>query len=129
MSEKGKDFLIYLATGAVVAVAVFAMNMSRGYGILRCLCDGPFVASVFLLGIGGIKAARNQGTFDTVGFGLRSALDVAIPALRRDEKETMEQYRARKAQERKSSKGMLLAGLVYFLLSVLALVIYELAGG
>lgn len=129
MSEKGKDLLIYLATGAVIAVAVFAMNMSRGYGILRCLCDGPFVASVFLLGIGGIKAARNQGTFDTVGFGLRSALDVAIPALRRDEKETMEQYRARKAQERKSSKGMLLAGLAYFLLSVLALVIYELAGG
>lgn len=129
MSEKGKDLLIYLATGAVIAVAVFAMNMSRGYGILRCLCDGPFVACVFLLGTGGIKAARNQGTFDIAGFGLRSALDVAIPALRRDEKETLEQYRTRKAQERKSAKEMLLAGLVYLALALAALAVYELAGG
>lgn len=128
MSEKARDFLINLVTGTVIAVAVFTMNMNRGYDVLRCLCDGPFVASVFLLGIGGIKAARNQGTFDTVGFGLRSTVDVVIPSLRRDEKETMEQYRERKAQERRSSKGMLLAGLVYFLLSVLALVVYELAG-
>lgn len=127
MSEKVRDFLINLATGAVIAAAVFTMNMNRGYDILRCLCDGPFVAAVFLLGIGGIKAARNQGTFDIAGFGLRSAVDVLIPALRRDEKETMEQYQVRKAQERKSSKGMLLAGMVYLALSLISLAVYELA--
>lgn len=124
MSEKVRDILFNLVTGAVIAGAVFALNLNRGYLVLRCLCDGLFVAAVFLLGIGFIKLARNEGTFDTAGYGLRSALDVAIPALRRDEKETLEQYRERKARERRSSAGMLLAGLVYLILSLVALLLY-----
>ena len=129
MNEKLRDFLVNLATGAVIAVAVFALNMSREYGVLRCLCDGFFVAAVLLLGIGGIKAARNKGTFDVAGFGLRNVVDLTIPALRREEKEDLRQYQERKAMERKSSKGMLLAGLAHLVLAFLALALYELAGG
>ena len=127
MSEKARDFLANLITGAVVAVAVFAMNMGREYGVLRCVCAGLFVAAVFLLGIGGIKAARNGGTFDVAGFGLSTAINM-IPAFQR-EKEDIQQYRERKAGERKSSKGMLLAGVTYLALSMVALAIYELAKG
>ena len=71
MSEKVRDILLNLVTGAVIAGAVFALNLNRGYLVLRCLCDGLFVAAVFLLGIGFIKLARNKGTFDTAGYGLR----------------------------------------------------------
>ena len=129
MSARIRDFLLNLAVGAAVAAAVFALNMSREYGVLRCVCDGFFVAAVLLLGIGGIKAIRNKGSFDVAGFGLRHVVDITIPALQRDEKEDMQQYRERKALERKSSVGLLLAGGVYLVLSVIALVIYELAGG
>ena len=129
MSNKVRDFLINLVMGAAVAAAIFAMNLSREYGVLRSLCDGLFVAAVFLLGIGCIKAVRNKGGFDVAGYGLRSVVDMAIPVLRRAEKEDMQQYRERKAQERKSSVGLLLAGAVYLALSVIALVIFELAGG
>ena len=127
MSDRVRDFLVNLVTGAVVAAAVFILNLSREYPVLRCVCDGLFVAAVFLLGIGGIKAARNGGTFDIAGFGLSHVVGMAIPALRREEKEDVHQYRERKAQERKSSKGMLLAGVVYLALSLVALVIYEIA--
>ena len=129
MSGKIREFLILLAVGAAIAAAVFALNLSREYGVLRSLCDGLFVAAVFLLGIGGIKAARNKGTFDVVGFGVRHVVDITIPALRREEKEDMRQYQERKALERKPASGLLLAGLVYLALAVVALVVYELAGG
>lgn len=127
MSDKVRDFLANLVTGGVIAVAVFFLNLSREYTALRCVCDGLFVAAVFLLGIGGIKAARNGGTFDIAGFGLSHVVGMAIPALRREEKEDVHQYRERKAQERKSSAGMLLAGVAYLALSLVALAIYELA--
>lgn len=129
MSEKARDFLANLVTGGVIAVAVFALNLSREYGVLRCVCDGLFVAAVLLLGIGGIKAARNGGTFDVAGFGLSHVVGMAIPALRREEKEDIHQYRERKSEERKTSRGMLLAGLVYLALSLVALAIYELVKG
>ena len=129
MSAKVRDFLLNLAVGAAVAAAVFALNLSREYGVLRSLCDGFFVAAVFLLGVGGIKAARNKGTFDVAGFGLRHVVDMTIPAFRREEKEDLQQYRERKSMERKSSVCLLLAGGAYLALSVIALVIYELAGG
>ena len=129
MSVRVREFLINLAVGAVITGAVFALNLSREYGVLRCICDGFFVAAVLLLGIGGIKAARNKGSFDVAGFGLRHVVDMTIPALRRGEKEDMQQYRERKALERKSSVGLLLAGGVYLVLSVIALIVYELAGG
>ena len=55
------------------------------------------MAAVFLLGFGCIKAVRNKGSFDVAGFGLRHVVDITIPALRRAEKEDMQQYRERKA--------------------------------
>ena len=129
MSDRLRELLIYLAVGAVVTAAVLALNLSREYGALRSLCDGFFVAAVFLLGAGGIKAIRNKGTFDVAGFGLRHVVDITIPAFRRAEKEDMQQYRERKALERKSSVGLLIAGAAYLALSVIALIVYELAGG
>lgn len=125
MNEKLRDLIINLVTGAVITAAVFFLNLGRGYLVSRCVCDGLFVAAVFLLGIGAIKLARNKGTFDTAGYGLRYVIDMAIPALRREEKEDIHQYRERKALERKSSAGMLMAGAVYLLLSLAALAVYE----
>ena len=128
MKEKQRDFLIYLAVGAVIAAAVFALNMSRDYEVTRCVCDGLFVAAAMLLGIGGIRGVRNRGAFDVTGYGIKTALETALPILRHGNgKETMDDYRQRKAAERKSARGMLLAGAVYLVLSLAALAVYSLA--
>lgn len=123
MSEKLRDFLINLVTGAVITAAVFFLNQGRGYPPIQCLCDGCFVAAVLLLGTGGIRVAGNQGTFDVAGFGLRSVIGMALPVLNW-EKETMEQYRERKTRERKTPAGLLRAGAVYLLLSLVTLFFY-----
>lgn len=125
MSEKRRGLLTCLAAGAVIAAAVCALNVSRDYGWSRSICDGLFVAAVFLLCLGVIRAVSNRGTFDVAGYGLRMAVELALPALRREEKEDLYQYRKRKATERKSSAGLLLAGAVYFVLSLAALAVYE----
>ena len=123
MRGKLWDFLTHLAAGAIIAAAVFFMNQGRGYPTIQCLCDGCFVAAVFLLGIGGIRAAGNQGTFDVMGFGLRTVVNTALPVLNW-EKETMEQYRERKARERKTPAGLLQAGAVYLILSLVTYFFY-----
>lgn len=125
MSGKRKRLLTCLAAGAVLAAAVCALNVNRGYGWSRSVCDGFFVAAVILLGLGVIRAVCNRGAFDVAGYGLRMAVELALPALRREEKEDIHQYRERKEAERKSPAGLLLAGAVYFVLSLAALAVYE----
>lgn len=126
-----------LAAGAVIAAAVCALNVGRGYGWSRSVCDGLFVASVMLLGMGGIRAVGNRGAFDVAGYGLHMVLEMAMPFLKRTEdrehgveghsgeQEDIHQYRARREAQRKSPAGLLLAGGVYFILSLAALAVYE----
>lgn len=126
MKEKQRTFLLNLLTGFVIAAAVFALNMSREYGAARSVCDGFFVAAVLLLGIGGIRGVRNKGAFDVTGYGIKTALETALPILRHDgKKETMDEYRQRKASERKGARSLLLAGAVYFVLSLIAYLVYR----
>lgn len=130
MRGNKKDFQASLIAGAVIAAAVCALNVSRDYGWSRSVCDGLFVASVMLLGPGVIRAVGSRGAFDVAGYGLRTALELAIPALRRTEegqpREDIHQYRERKEAQRKSPAGLLLAGGVYFILSLAALAVYGL---
>ncbi len=128
MRRAKKSLPACLVIGAVITAAVCALNVGRGYGWSRSVCDGLFVAAVMLLGMGVIKAVNNRGVFDVAGYGLHTAVELAIPALRREEKEDIYQYRKRKESERKSSAGLLLAGAVYFILSLAALAVYEFFG-
>lgn len=125
MNGKRKGILLSFAVGAVLAAAVCALNVSRDYGWSRSVCDGLFVAAVMLLGVGIIRAVYNRGAFDVAGYGLRKAAELAIPALKREEKEDIQQYRERKNAGRKSPAGLLLAGTVYLVLSLAALAVYE----
>ena len=124
MTEKLKDFLANFAAGAVIAALVCWLNASRGFPALHFLSDGFFVAGVMLFGFGVIKGIRNKGVFDVAGFGLKSTLELVFPFARREEKEDIHAYRARKEEERKSAIGSILAGLAYLLLSAVFLVLY-----
>lgn len=126
MSGKKRELLTCLAVGAVLAASVCALNMGRGYGWSRSACDGFFVAAVMLLGMGSLRAVGNRGAFDVAGYGLHMAVELALPVLKRQEKEDLHQYRKRKAANRKSPAGLFGAGAVYFVLSLAALAIYEL---
>lgn len=125
MSERKKDFLLNLAAGGVLAVVMLIIELARGRDILTSLCNCFSVPAVFLLGIGGIKGIRNKGAFDVMGFGLKSTVETFIPMLRKNEKETFDDYRERKEASRRSSRGLLMAGAVYLAISVVLLIVYE----
>lgn len=131
MNEKRKSLIADLIVGALIAVAVIAMNWNSGYPLSQRLCDGFFVAGVVLVGLGGIKFARNKGTFDVAGYGLKTALHAALPFLgsrtnQNNREEDFMDYRERKEKARKPAAAELWAGLVYMVLAVAMLAVYML---
>lgn len=128
MSKRLKSFLMSLLVGVLLCAMVIFINRDQGYGLLRQLCDGCFVAAVLLLGAGVLRYVANQGAFDVLGYGLQSVFHLHVPGASignaRDQ-ETMETYRERKAKKRKSPAGMLFAGLVWLALSTVLLILFE----
>lgn len=129
MGEKYKSFFINLGVGVPVVVLVYWLDAGRGYPFLHCLCDGFFVAAVLLLGVGGLRGVRNKGVFDVVGFGISSVAKITFPFLKGEQEEDIYDYRQRKAERRKEAGGLLAAGTVYLILSVLVLCLYYMTRG
>ena len=132
MSEKQKGILIHIGAGAVIAVAVAVLGWYRGHSALRMLCDGCFVAAVVLLGSGGLKFARNQGTFDMMTYSMKAVFHLHYPFSKmnsplEEREEDFIDYKQRKQSKRKSSAELLWAGLGYLAAAVVFLVIYLLA--
>ena len=135
MSDRTKDFVLNLGCGVLITLFVFILSYSRRDSFildnstlsifLHCLCDGLFVAAVMLLGTGGLKAVRNQGVFDVIGYGMKYVIETVIPALRSEE-ENLYSYRERKEASRKSAKSILFAGVVYLVLSIVIMLMYYL---
>ena len=102
MSKRLKSFLMSLLVGVLLCAMVIFINRDQGYGLLRQLCDGCFVAAVLLLGAGVLRYVTNQGAFDVLGYGLQSVFHLHVPGASignaRDQ-ETMETYRERKAKK------------------------------
>lgn len=128
MNEKTKSFLVSLAVGAVITLAVCLMTKTESIGIIQCLCDGLFVAGVLVAGSGGLVFVRNQGMFDIFTFGVRSLFGVHFPWVdpRDKQRESYAEYRERKRKNRKSPVGTVLAGVVFLALSGIMLAIYYL---
>ena len=125
---------MHVCTGAVIATAVAILGWTRGHSVLRLLCDGCFVAAVVLLGSGGLKFARNQGTFDMMTYSLKSVFHLHYPFSKmnsplEEREEDFVDYKERKRVTRKSSAELLWAGLFYLIAAVLFLVIYLLVAG
>ena len=127
MTDRQKGFLMFLILGAGMAAAVIALNWGQDYSWSHRLCDGFFTAAVLLLGFGGLKYARNKGTFDVMSYGMISAFHLHFPGAKgiRGEEDFVT-YRERKQAERKSPAEILMAGLVYLVLAFLMLLVYEL---
>ena len=71
----------------------------------------------------GLRLARNDGTFDSAGFGIKTAFLTMFPALKKQDEDLIE-YKERKAKTRKSPFNLFLSGLVFLVLSLVLFVIY-----
>lgn len=125
MSYKLKRVLVTLVFGLVIAVAVIGGRWNPEGNILHQLCDGFFVAGVLLLGMGGLKVARNAGTFDMMVYGMDAALRITLPWVMKEKKDAdFVAYKERKQEERKPAYDLLIAGGIHMALAMIFLVLY-----
>jgi len=120
-----KKFFANLITGFVIAIAVCFIGWASERSLIHKLCDGCFVAAVVLLGVGGLKFARNAGTFDIMAYGLSSALHMMLPWLQGEKKDAdFAAYKERVRETRKPARDLLLPGVIYLGLAMVFLFIY-----
>lgn len=127
MDKRKKAIIVDGILGAAVAASVISMNWDLETGIWQKLCDGFFVAAVLLLGIGGIRWVNNTGSFDAMGYSIKTTVQTFLPMLQMGhlgEREDFLSYKERKAEERKDPSDLLIVGAVYLALSLVALALY-----
>ena len=114
-----------MITGLLCAAIVVYYRWNPERLLFHQLCDGAFVAGVILVGIGGLKFARNGGTFDIMVWGLDSVVRTTFPWMLKERQDVdFVAYKERKRESRQSAKPELLSGAVYLVLSLIFLVIY-----
>ena len=125
MTEKRKSFLGNLLLGFSIAMLVIIIKWNEDTGIIHKLCDGSFVAAAMLLGLAGLKFARNGGTFDMMMWGIDSALRMTFPWVMKERKDVdFVAFKERKKEIRQNARAELLSGLVFLALTLIFLVIY-----
>ena len=130
MKAKRRSFLIAMAVGAVIAALTFLLTGSYGRSFVHRLCDGFFVAAVFLIGSGGLIFVSNYGLFDIFGYGFRSIFGIHMPWVTSSGKrdESFAEYRERKHERQKPPWTLLLSGCVYLVLASVMLIAFYSVG-
>lgn len=122
-----KNVIVNLIAGLLLAVAVFLVDWGIEKTFLHKLCDSCFVPGVMLLGLGGLKWARNAGTFDIMAYGIGSAFYMTFPWIKQERKDAdFVAYKERKREERKPASDLLIAGTIYMALAFICFGIYQL---
>ena len=125
MTPFKKSLGIDLLIGTVIAAGVYVLNSSRGFEVTKCICDAFFVAAAVLLSVGGITSARNHGTFDVMTYSITSVFKLHLPgSYSLEDRENINEYIERKQKKRKPATALLIAGLIYLVLSLAALAVY-----
>lgn len=120
-------YLITLGIGFAltvwVAISNDIFNQTDMADILQILLDAFTLPAVLLLGSGGLVFASNEGTFDSLVYGMRSFMDM-FRKEKRNEFKSFYDYKESKAEKRTSFGFLLVSGLVFAVLTVIVLVIY-----
>lgn len=129
MSDKNKALLSDTILGGLISVLVLSLRWSRETGIWAQLCDAFFVATVVLLGVGGLRFVRNKGAFDVMSYSMMITIHNFLPmtrpsADRNAREEDFLDYKARKEEGRKSARSLLISGCFYLALTLICLVVY-----
>ena len=87
------------------------------------MADGFTLPAVLLLGSGGLVFASNEGTFDSLVYGVRSFMDM-FRKERKNEFKSFYDYKESKAEKRMSFGFLLISGLIFAVLTAITLVLY-----
>lgn len=116
-----RGWIRYVTAAAVGALIVLLVVWGQGlflhpssqaaYGIL---CDGFFIASVLLIGIGLMCLISNEGIFDVLSFGVINMFRIFHPSRKVfSERESFYDFRMRRRDKRVGFAFLLVVGSVY----------------
>ena len=125
------SYVVYFVIAAglclwiVAAQGIFGMTGKRK--IFGTLADGFFVPGILLSGFGVLYKISAGGFFDGIGYSLKRAFLSFIPGGRLKKEENYAAYKERKTKNRKKFKAWspLIVGVVFILISVVFLFLYE----
>ncbi|MBO7384716.1 MAG: DUF3899 domain-containing protein [Clostridia bacterium] len=133
MNRKRLNPLFIAAGAGLLAAALTAWRQ----GILdaaspkesyRILCDACFIPGVILCGVGLMSLIAYGGFFDIFSYGFKSVVWFFKP-LREKKKKKYYDYRMEKEARRQKPRYYILkVGLVFMLLAVIFLILFERAG-
>lgn len=122
MNKKAANYLFASVFGLVVA---FLVAWLRGIftaedvlSVIKCLCDGFFVAAVLLGGIGLLSWCSNEGAFDMLSYSMSTLWRVTFARKEGWKKESYGDYKDRKHEKSREFSYFLWVALVYLVLSI-----------
>ena len=128
MNDTAKKTIIDLVLGFVMALScaflldVFHAETLRD--VYRLLSDCFFLPTTILLGSAGLNWAKNGGVWDGLGFTFKTMIARMQPNYE-SKRITFAEYRQKREEKSSSSLPSLLAGLVYLVLAVVFLVLFN----
>lgn len=109
-------YLITLAVGIGLAIWVMiskdVFDEKRLFMIYQIIAEGFSVPAVLMLGFGGLIFVSNEGTFDSLSYGLTSFFDL-FRREKRNKFKTFYDYRESKKDKKLGFGFLLVCGLVF----------------
>ncbi len=127
MKKDGKQtgrrpsLLVSLGAGLLISVSVLVMNSFWTVGkpdIFRLLSDACIVSAALVGGVGVLVFAANGGLFDMLSYGFRQFIDHFRPSARNEHYRSFYDYKQAKGERRRPTAHMMIAGIIFFLLSL-----------
>lgn len=116
-----RSWIKYVSAAIVGALIVLIVCWSEGLFLgpelqkaYRIICDGCFISSVLLIGIGLMCMISNEGIFDVLSYGVINIFRIFHPSNKVfSERESFYDYRMRKHGKKVGFAFMLIVGSVY----------------
>lgn len=120
-----KSVVKYLITFAVgIGLAIWVMiskdvfDEERLFMIYQIIAEGFSIPAVLMLGFGGLIFVSNEGTFDSLSYGLTSFFDL-FRREKRNKFKTFYDYRESKKDKKLGFGFLLVCGLVFVVIAAI----------
>ncbi|MFA6730920.1 MAG: DUF3899 domain-containing protein [Eubacteriales bacterium] len=123
-------FIVSLSVGGLIFAGVFALYGGRGEDMpqtLRRLSDSFLIPGVLFIGIGMLTVISAQGTFDMLRYGIRTFFLLFKRDISKEKRTYRDfyEYRLAMSEKKREYLHLIFAGLVYLLLAVIFLLLFN----
>ena len=128
MKKEIRNYLITLGVGLCIAFLAISLrgifSEDDPKEVMKYLCDGFFISSICVGGLGLLVFCSNEGAFDMIVYGLKSFLGFFM-SKREKKYDSFYDYRVEKAKNKIRMGFILYVGIFLLLIAVIFYLIYN----